>query len=89
MARNPIKAKIKEELLKTYPEEVVRKGMARGERWMRAAYGAVDYQCWVDESGEDGVMMNMAIYCGEVAEGNNDQTFNKKTFGIYGNGRQR
>lgn len=87
--RNPFKAQIKAALLaRHFAAETVRKGMSRGERWMKAAYGDADYTTLLAEAGGlDGAVQTMAIYCREVDEGN-ERTFNRETFGIYGTGRR-
>lgn len=86
--KNPIKAQVKAALLTQFDAETVRKGLARLERWQRAAYGAVDYETHVQESGLEGVTSTGAIYCREVLSGA-ERTFNRDTFGIYGTGRKR
>lgn len=86
MTRKEVKAAL---LAKGFPEDVVRKGIARCERWQRAAYGEVDWETYSAENqglGEDDTPG--AFYCREVQSGV-EATANKTQFGIYGSGRNR
>lgn len=89
MSRNDVKESIKLELLKNFSSEEVAKGIRRLERWMRAAYGHVDYTEYVGQDVYPGeAAKNAAFYCQEVRDGKH-KTFNRETFGIYGTGRHK
>lgn len=49
-------------------EQVLTKALAKGSRWMGAAYGEVDWAEWVAESGLDGVANAIAFYYKETLE---------------------
>jgi hypothetical protein len=91
MAKNELKAQVKTALLKSYPEDVVRKGIARGERWIKAAYGSSGIEGWQERLSEGGdtndLIVFFSLYCSEVVNVKDDKTFNKQTFGIYGSNR--
>jgi hypothetical protein len=79
--RNPIKAQVKQALLAAgLSEDIVRKGMQRGERWMRAAYGDADYETLRAESPD--LVAWFTGYCNEAAkDGGKGATFNRQSFG--------
>ena len=87
--KNLIKAEVKAELLKQFPEDIVKKGMARAERWISAAYssaGIEGYQDRLDESADmAGLVSFFAYYCREAiqTQAPGAKTFNREAFGIY------
>jgi len=89
---NPIANKLKkalvERLSKTYSAEVVRKGVARGERWIAAAYGKANQAGWNSRFDEDGGNLDdlagfFCSYCEEVKRGENNHSFNRDAFGCH------
>lgn len=90
MARTPnlVKREVKLALEAKCSAEVVKKGIARGECWMRAAFGGANAEAYgqLDEP-----VKFFELYCNEVVsnlETGSDRTMNKTTFGIYGSGRR-
>jgi len=86
--KNQIKSEAKKALLALYSPDVVKKGMARGERWIKAAYGNAGVEGYQDRLGESGSMDNLVsffnFYCVEVRDHSDAKhTSNRDQFGIY------
>lgn len=64
--------------------DVAKKALGRLERWMKAAYGEVDYDAYSNESGD--VVGGARAYVNEILAGSNKVTYNSQAFGIQGTG---
>jgi hypothetical protein len=71
------KKEIRQSLLaKGYPSEVIQKGLAKAERWMKKAYGGVDYQEYCNEVGNP--IEAVENYCQEtMMKPTGQKTFNR------------
>ena len=87
--KNEIKKQVVESLLKTFSKDIVKKGVGRAERWIKAAYGeigVVGYKARLDESNDMEDMINFFYsYCHEAktTQEPGAKTFNRESFGIY------
>lgn len=71
-----MKKQIREKLQDRYTLEVINKAIAKAERWMRAAYGEVDWQGYGDEIGDP--VEGVETYCKEtMANPDGRRTFNR------------
>jgi len=81
-----IKAKIKAQLQGKYPDDVLKKALARTERWQKAAYGSKDWSSHQDESGYDNLVGTVELYADEITKeqaGKTGPTANQSQFGIW------
>lgn len=67
---------IREELRGSYSEEVIEKAIAKAQRWMKAAYGCID---WEELQGETGSAVGYVIGYAEetLKEPSGINTFNR------------
>ena len=85
--KNELKDQVKEGLKKEFSDEVVAKGILRGERWMAAAYGYAGINGWQERFDECGGLQALILffqgYCKEIksTQKPGDSTFNRKNFG--------
>lgn len=79
MPRNPIKQEIRRQLTDdALDPDLMKKGFAKLERWMRAAYGRTDWDNALAEMGMEGLVQTVNSY---AAESNSQEynTFNRQT----------
>lgn len=65
-------------------KDIAKKAFARLERWMKAAYGDIDYQAYLHETGD--IPAGVRPYVDEIRAGKNKVTYNSQQFGIQGTG---
>lgn len=49
-------------------KDLLKKAVAKNERWMKQAYGQIDYGAMIEEVGFDGVIANIKFYAEESAK---------------------
>lgn len=78
MGRSPLKESVLA-FVKTEDQDLLKKGIAKFDRWMRAAYGYSDWASAIGEMGANGCAESIDGYAAESRTGNTTQTFNHAT----------